>query len=212
MKKLIPLALMFFAAPSFAQNAFEGFYGQIGIGYESTSPGFSSGTTSGFAYSVPYESKSRGFAGVISVGGYMQMNQSFLLGLGVDYSPLSTSNANWSMTIPGAGQLNENKFEKKSSYNIFVSPALAIDKDKLAYAKIGFAGLSAQTTDPENLKDTYNFTGYSLGLGYKQAINGGLYGFAEGNYFSYGSKTLIEATGNIKPSTFNLLVGIGYKF
>ena len=62
------------------------------------------------------------------------------------------------------------------------------------------------------VKDTYNFSGYSLGLGYKQIIEGGLYGFAEANYASYGSKTLIDTNGNLKPTTMNFLVGVGYKF
>ncbi len=93
-----------------------------------------------------------------------------------------------------------------------MSPALAIDKTKLAYLKVGYTGMSAQTTALDNIQDTYNFSGYSLGIGYKQIILGGLYGFAESNYSSYGSKNLSETTGNLKPKTMNVLLGLGYRF
>ena len=89
---------------------------------------------------------------------------------------------------------------------MFVSPGYVISKDSLAYAKVGYTGTSYKFVD-----NTDNLSGYSLGLGYKQIINGGLYGFAEGNYFSYGNKTT-EGGIKLNGNSMNLLVGVGYKF
>ena len=103
-----------------------------------------------------------------------------------------------------------------------MSPALAVDKDKLVYAKVGYTGASTQTTYAGSNNPTTNFTGYSLGLGYKQIIQGGLYGFVEGNYFSYGNQTsnlsgtisgtAYTTTATVNANAYNLLAGIGYKF
>jgi outer membrane immunogenic protein len=61
-----------------------------------------------------------------------------------------------------------------------------------------------------------------LGLGYKQIIKGGWYGFAEGNYFIYTPTTYnmsgigplgaYTATQKISFNGYNLLAGVGYKF
>lgn len=213
-KLLVAVAAAGLVGTANAQSAFEGFFGQIGIGYESTNPKISNGTltTGGDSYNISNSNNSSGLGGTVSLGSYFSVTNSFLLGIGAEYSPIATSNANWTLNVPSASEVNANKFKKKNSYNIFISPALAIDKNKLAYAKVGYTGMSSQTTDQEGVKDTYNFSGYSLGLGYKQIIDGGLYGFAEANYASYGSKTLIDTTGNLKPTTMNFLVGVGYRF
>ena len=63
-------------------------------------------------------------------------------------------------------------------------------------------------------------SGYVLGLGYKQIIAGGLYGYAEGNYMSYAkpsfsiASTALGSTFSSNPSfnSYQLLVGVGYKF
>ena len=68
-------------------------------------------------------------------------------------------------------------------------------------------------------------SGYIVGLGYKQIIQGGLYGFAEANYMGYGdiSGSVTQSYTDGTPGTFtsrtsaslnayNLLIGVGYKF
>lgn len=89
----------------------------------------------------------------------------------------------------------------------------------MAYAKIGYTG--AKVSNYNSL--TYNFQGYSLGLGYKHIFQGGLYGFVEGNYFSYDNQTetatntvargrTLTSSGTNGLTSYNILVGIGYKF
>jgi outer membrane immunogenic protein len=197
-----------------AQSAFQGFYGQVGIGYESTSVKFSGGTQASVG---PYNisaNNSNSFTGVIGVGGYFPVTQSFLMGIGAEYNPIPSSSADYTVTLPAVPLTYSASYKKKNSYNIFLSPALVIDKNKLAYAKVGFTGLSSEQTVLGE-KTTSNFTGYSLGLGYRQIIQGGLYGFIETNYATYSSKqdtNFDGATGNNKPTTMNAILGVGYKF
>ena len=66
-------------------------------------------------------------------------------------------------------------------------------------------------------------SGYIIGLGYKQTIDASLYGFAEMNYLGYGSTSFsgvsttssgssYVVSNNPTVSTYQFLVGVGYKF
>ena len=197
-KLLVAAAATIMAGTAMAQSAFEGAYGQLGIGYQSSKPKTDSSEES--------YSSTTGFASVIAAGYNFQVTKDFLLGIGAEYSFLPTSQANLTDTDDGV-TLTE-KYKNQNTYNIFLSPGIVISKDSLAYAKVGYTGTSYKN-ETEGITD--NLQGYSLGLGYKQIIRGGLYGFAEGNYFSYNNKT--RACGNnLSGNSMNLLVGVGYKF
>lgn len=195
-----------------AQSNFTGFYGQAGIGYESTSISFTGGSVQGFPYSVS-SNNSNSFAGTVGIGAYLPVTSNFLLGIGAEYSPIPSSNTNFTLSVPGTTTPSiPGTWKKKDSYNFFVSPAIAIDKDKLAYAKVGYTGANIETTIFGS-SDTTSYKGYSLGLGYKQILQGGLYGFGEVNYAAYSSKSDGDGfSGTNKPTATNLMVGIGYKF
>jgi outer membrane immunogenic protein len=223
-KKLLVAALFAVAGTSaMAQSAFNGAYGQVGIGYSSASPSTSNATQTVGGSTVNRSissSSSSDFTGTVTVGYMGTVSNNFLLGIGAEYSPLPGSSTN--STASGGGfTTTTSTYKVQNGYNIFLSPAIAIDKDKLAYAKVGYAGTQIKV-DYGSGNNTTNYTGYSLGLGYKQIIQGGLYGFAEGNYFSYGNKTtnLSGTTSGTAWTTsqtsnanaYNLLVGIGYKF
>ena len=201
-----------------AQSKFEGAYGQVGIGYESVSPSTSTTVTYG-GTNVPTSiglSNSNSFAGTATLGYYFPVTKDFLLGIGGEYSPISGQKQNISVSLLGQ-TIPAGTYQKKNSYNFFISPALAVGADGLAYAKVGYTGASFDTGG-----DTTNYTGYSLGLGYRQTISGGLYGFGEVNYASYGNKTYSQSSvvsGSVLNTSItssanvtNLLVGIGYKF
>lgn len=204
MKKIIAIAsLCGLATTVSAQSAFEGLYGQIGIGYESVPT-----KVGGDAAAEISIANSSSFTGNVSAGYYFGVTKSFLLGVGADYSPLASQGGNMTFTPTG---VVFGSSKKTNSYNIFLSPALAIDKDKLAYAKFGYTGATVEHTFPDG-KDTFNFTGYSFGLGYKQMFSNSIYGFAEGNYAMYGKKNMVGDGGSLQPSSMNFLVGVGYKF
>ena len=217
-KLLIAAAIAGLAGTVNAQSAFEGGYVQLGIGYENSSSGFKSGTvTAGSSIGQTLTSSGGGassFSSGVGLGYYFGLTKSFLLGIGADYSPLPSSRTTSTLYVDGVQQ-DSNALSKTSSYSFFVSPALAIDKEKLAYAKLGYNSSSIKgTSGADSTSYTSNFNGYLFGLGYKQIINGGLYGFAEGNYMSYGNKTFTDEFGpyQVKANSMNLLVGVGYKF
>ena len=206
-KKLLVASLLTLAGTgAMAQSAFEGFYAQAGIGYESVTPSFTGGSVDGFGYTGT-GNNANSFAGTIGAGYNFAVTPSFLLGIGAEYSPIAGSKANYTFTVPGIVSATD-QYNKKDSYNIFISPSIVIDKDKLAYAKVGYTGANV-TSDGENT----SLNGYSLGLGYKQIISGGLYGFGEVNYASYANINVGDgATGSFSANSTNVLVGLGYKF
>jgi hypothetical protein len=222
--KSIIVATALVAGSATAQSPFEGVYGQIGVGYEQTKPTHDSGQVvvtgvGSFPLSATH-STSQGFTGVIGAGYMAPISSSFLLGLGVEYAPLTGSTASHTSSLNGA-VIGTGSYQKQSMYNVFLSPATPIGKDGLLYGKVGYSGAAIKYT-LDAASNTYNFTGYSLGIGYKQIISGGLYGFAEGNYFAYGNQTnttsgsrggfTVQSTATENATAYNLLVGLGYKF
>ena len=206
---LLAIALATLASPSFAQSVFEGFYGQVGIGYENSTPSYSGGTLNNSAYSYGISGgTTNSFAATATIGYYFPVTGNFLLGIGAEYSPLSGTSSNATVTVPALKYSESQSIKKGDSYNLFISPAYAIDKEKLAYAKVGY---SSSNYEIGGDNDTYN--GYSLGLGYRQIIQGSWYGFAEVNYFSYGNQNVAtNASGTASFKVTNALVGVGYKF
>lgn len=213
-----------------AQSKFEGFYGQVGVGYETVAPTLSYGnvniTQSGSPIaSLPISSSisnSNSFAGTITAGYTFSVTKDFLLGIGAEYSPISGSKANYSASNATIGTVN-GQWNKENSYNFFISPATPIGQDGLLYGKVGYTGASIKSQYTNGGSSaTNNLTGYSLGLGYKQFISSGLYGFGEVNYASYSNLNINDTatsgvyratqTVTISANSMNFLVGIGYKF
>jgi outer membrane immunogenic protein len=221
-KKLIIFsALTAISASSYAQSKFEGVYGQVGIGYEEVNPKFSaSGSVGSTSWNIPTSADKVGsFTGSIGFGFYLPISQGFLLGFGAEYSPVAGKKANYSTStfgVTAAGQYN-----KESSYNLFISPATPVGQDGLLYGKVGYTVATVKDAIAGD-SSTTNFSGYSLGLGYKQIIQGGLYGFLELNYMAYRDRTnwYSGTAGSIAYSysntstanALNGLVGVGYKF
>jgi len=227
-KNLLAAALLSVAATGAMAQSFEGAYGQVGIGYESVAPSLSMGnlnvTGTGPAVgSYPYSSSisnSNSFTGAVGVGYNFAVTKDFLLGIGAEYNPIEGESANYSGSNATLGNAN-GTWKKENSYNIFISPATPIGKDGLLYGKVGFTGASVKST-VDGTSSTTNLTGYSLGAGYKQFITGGLYGFGEVNYASYGNNTSTETSAvstyrlsqssTVSANTFNVMLGLGYKF
>ena len=229
-KKLIVVALFsVLSAGVMAQSKFQGFYGQAGIGYESVSPSLNYGniniTNNGAPVaSVPIASSisnSNSFAGTVTAGYNFALTKDFLLGIGVEYSPIAGSKSNFSASNASIGTVN-GQWNKENSYNLFISPATPIGNDGLLYGKVGYTGASVKSQYAGGSSTSNNLTGYSLGVGYKQFISGGLYGFGEVNYAKYSNLNFNDTatsgtyrateTTTISANAMNLMVGIGYKF
>ena len=225
MNKKLLVATLFAASATgaFAQSkSFEGAYGQVGIGYEGVTPSTNSYQLTSGSDVIPLTSSAgsaNSFTGTVTLGYMAAIQKDFLLGLGVEYSPLQGQSGSTTLSSPDLVPSSvSGSYKKKNSYNIFLSPATPIGNDGLLYGKVGYTGAQIDSNGSNT-----NYNGYSLGLGYKQFISGGLYGFAEGNYFSYGNQsqstsstfsdgTPYTVTGKSAANAFNLLVGIGYKF
>ncbi|MBT8545109.1 hypothetical protein G6730_08995 [Polynucleobacter paneuropaeus] len=208
-----------------AQSAFAGFYGQASTGYENNQIGSMSGSnSSGFSLS----GNGQNFGGaplVFGIGNYWQATDKWSIGLGADYSALtqsSPSNLYANETIAPGKTISHccSSIQLSSRFNFFLSPAYVIDKEKLVYIKAGYSQVSTSFKSAETASVSSTQGGYLIGLGYKQIITSGLYGFVEGNYMGYKAPSYTfkaaddeSVTNNFSSlNTYQLLIGLGYAF
>lgn len=247
-KLLVAAAATVVASSAMAQSAFQGFYGQIASGYETNSAfGLSSPITASFGvnsitlFSVSASNQNFGGVPLIAGLGYnFSVAPKWLIGVGADYSFLTQESSSYNYSAPEGIALSGAKIKVSNRFNIFITPGYEIDKDKLVYLKAGYSSVNVDASAPTNLTDgaisiaisdigfnssgqSKTLNGYILGLGYKQIISGGFYGFAEGNYMRYGKQNFgkttpigdsITVTTNTSSgiNSYQLLVGMGYKF
>jgi opacity protein-like surface antigen len=242
-KLLVAAAATVLASSAMAQSAFQGFYGQLATGYESNNASSlnNTGTDAGQP-SDTWNASSQQFGGaplVIGLGYNFSVAPKWILGLGADYSAISQKSSTYSSTA-GGNSLSGQTLEASNRFNIFVTPGYEIDKDKLVYLKAGYSSLTLKNSLPNYYtasaasiaagdssgvispsgSQTSTVGGYIVGLGYKQIIKGGIYGFAEGNYMSYSKPSFSSRIGgssytltsNPSVNSYQLLVGVGYKF
>ena len=204
-------------------SVLDGFYGQIGIGMSSATPSFNNDNTQAagtrYAYTPGNINTANGFTGTATAGYNYLVRDGFILGGGIEYSPITGHGTNYTLVSPslGSAYTRNGTVKLQNNYNIFISPSVAVSEDGWLYTKLGFTGGQVQLDS-----STKNMTGYSLGLGYKQFIEDGWYGFGEANYFNYGSQSFNSSgvsggtqytfSGNYALSSYNLLVGVGYQF
>jgi hypothetical protein len=218
-----------FASSLCAQSAFEGMYGQISTGYEKNTASSAqlTGTDNGGVPNLTNTmNPSSGAAPlVIGLGYTFLVKDKYTLGLGLDYSALSQDTAAAGFYYPGiSSNVYDYKYSISNRFNLFIAPGFAIDKDKLAYVKLGYSTQSVQYSQTNCCSTPSNkdqLSGYGLGLGYKQMIANGFYGFAEANYYSYSSAGMASAytdgpggtvSSNPKFNAYNFLLGLGYRF
>lgn len=229
-KLLLACSGLIFSSVAFAQSQFVGAYGQISTGYENNRVssaqliGTNYGGTPNTTNSVNISSSSAPL--VLGLGYVLPVQNNFTLGLGVDYSALTqetSPTAFYYPSIKNSPTFNY-KFTISNRFNIFVTPGYAIGQDKLAYTKFGYSSQSVQYSQTNCCSSPSNkaqVSGYVLGLGYKQFITSGLYGFVEANYYGYAKPNLSSTytdegggtvTSNPSVSAYNFLLGLGYRF
>lgn len=245
-KKLLAMTLFALSGSgAMAQSAFSGFYGQVATGYENNSLS-SLGSTATVTPVVPGAFATQNLTGstanqtasgmplVAGIGYNHSISNSWLIGIGADYSFVSQKTGTYTTRMSDGGALPNQQTEIANRYNIFITPGYALDKQKLVYLKAGYSSQQLKYSAPANsfdgasdpaLSKNATVNGYVLGLGYKQIISGGLYGFAEGNYMQYSKANMDMnftsrlndyrvAISNSSPASnaYTLLVGVGYKF
>jgi outer membrane immunogenic protein len=218
-------------AQSAKKNAWEGAYGQVGVGWGMFVPSVSSGTAvqptraGNLNLTSSASNVNNVSTGLVNfaVGYNFGIDQNWLVGLGATYYPGASSGAtgNLNYYLPNGAPLKTSpaSYQVKNLYSIVLTPGYAIDKDRLAYAKIGYTGATIGLSTPDLAYNTNNLSGLALGLGYKQMITGSIYAFGEVNYAAYGNKTATGTTSTgatisnqIKGTGTDILVGVGYRF
>jgi len=212
--------------PSKTNNTqgFNGFYAQVGLGYQSFTPNFSdsSYTLGSTTYgSATQSSALQGVTGTISAGYNFPLSSSFLLGIGAEISPIAGPSSSVGGATIGNVTIPSASYQLNNHYNLFVAAVVPLEKMTAVYGKIGYS--RANATAGPNL-DALNYSGYSLGLGYKAVISGNVYAYVEANYLNYG-KVSSSGTGiipggstaygystNSTANAYNVLYGIGISF
>ncbi len=167
---------------------------------------------------------------IIGLGYTFDLHDRFTLGVGIDYSAISTDTNVAGFSYPSTGDPTAYDYHVTISnrVNVFLSPGYAIDKTKLAYLKLGYSNQQlqyAQNNCCSSPSNKASVDGYLIGVGYKQMISAGayngLYGFVEANYQAYSNADLSSTytdgpggtvTANPASNTYNFLVGVGYRF
>jgi outer membrane immunogenic protein len=230
---ILAFGLFFTSLSAVAQSGFDGFYAQIGIGYESAK------ATSSNSQQVLADNPSNimpitstigtinTFTQNIGIGYTAKLTDKFFLGIGADYNPLESQSANFALDNISSGGSSNSSYLKTNTYNIFLSPGYAFSTSSLGYVKIGYSSTQLKLTAGSDSiapgqVDRFNLNGYVLGAGYKQFIMKNLYAFTEANYTSYSSTnttsispyggTISTMSGKVGLNSYNLLVGLGYKF
>lgn len=240
-------------AQSAKTNAWEGAYGQLGVGFGIFAPSIGSGqavsptgaraVAAGYPSTVSQSASASNVNNVntglvnLAAGYNFGINETWLLGLAATYYPGASTSATGTLsvapttitsplgarvgsptTVPGGSTTAT--YNVKNLYSIVLTPGYAIDKDRLAYFKVGYTGATIGLSGPTLAYQTTNLSGYSLGLGYKQILTGSIYAFGEVNYAGYGNKTISATLTSgtqlqgmtVKGTGTDFLVGVGYRF
>jgi len=251
-KLITALLALTVSAGASAQSAsvFEGFYGQFGVGYSSFKPSVSSATLiSSQSPTTPVgmdalTNSSKSFSSALSAGYTWSLVPKLTVGIGADYQPLAGHSSSGSLSNSTPPTLQPapilcgactpsrkavampsnfaTSYQQSNAFAIYIAPGFAPTPESMLYAKLGYAGTQIKSTVSGSGSESY-YKGYILGLGYKQMVKGGMYGFAEANYAAYGNE-IHGTSGSLaglatyalnmtsKASTLSALVGAGYKF
>ena len=210
-------------AQSAKTNPWEGFYAEAAVGWGQFNPTINNASlySNRLGRSSPVTTQQDNLSsGINKVGlGYtFGLSDKYTLGLAASYSLGASSPANGSFYATNFRSGTWFKYQIKDVWSVTLNPGYVIDKDKLAYANVGVTGNTLGINGGTANYQTTNFTGYVLGLGYKQMVTQSIYFLGEVNYASMSSKTATIQTssgplsGNVGGSGVDVLVGVGYKF
>jgi|AntAceMinimDraft_11_1070367.scaffolds.fasta_scaffold00971_3 hypothetical protein len=219
-----------FASSAFSQSAFEGVYGQVSTGYEKNTVesveliGTDNGSSPNTSTSASPSSSAAPL--VLGLGYTFKLQDQFTLDFGIDYSSLTQTTNSKGFSYPSVTDSGtyDYEFSISNRFNIFLAPGYAIDDNKVTYFKLGYSHQEVQYSQTNCCSVPSNdagVDGYILGLGYRQTIAKGLYGFIESNYQAYSSANMSSTytdgpggsvSANPDLNAYNVLVGLGYTF
>lgn len=197
-------------------EAWQGPWVHAGAGVATFIPGFSGGQYMGAS---PYSGSKKDIntaIASISAGYTLAIAGPWSLGLAATISPGTSPSADYAVLIstPRGITTGPGTYNVANIYSLTLQPGYAIDKEKLVYAKVGYTGATANTDSDSFGKASADLSGYALGVGYKQVITDGLYGYAEFNYASYSNVNVpySQLSGTINATGMDVMVGLGWRF
>lgn len=212
---------------SFAQSKFEGPFTQGAIGYTNVSPTFDETLTLPNQTRHPQNISAENlsvFTGNIGAGYSFRVAPQWLLAVSFDYMPTASGSAKTNVSFPNLSGLNglNGSYQMKNPYNFSVIPGYELSMNQVLYGKVAYTGATVVYSDSVIPATEVKMSGYTLGLGYKQALQNQLYVFAEGLYTKFEDKTastngaysggLLNSSLTAGASGFTILVGAGYRF
>lgn len=213
MKKILLGALFaVFACPLFAQSAFDGFYGQIGIGGAQSQINANSTDDTSLSTNPNINNKSTGTSlnGIASVG-YSQSFDNYLQGFNlagnifylIGNQSAGSVNNSFPPSNTGVTESLSGKYKLQNTWGISLEPGYYFTKDILGYLKFAYvsstlnSSFSCTTSDnacltPGGSKEgTSSFTtnktinGIGYGIGGKYEITKEIYGALDFLYVDY---------------------------
>lgn len=121
-------------------------------------------------------------------------------------------------TAPALNKSEPAQYQLKNLWSAVLYPGYVIDKNRLAYAKIGYTGVTIGLNSASAPYQTNNLSGMIFGLGYKQMITESIYILGEANYGTFSTKNtqITSSNGTLSSSIggngYDFLVGLGYRF
>ena len=211
----------------YAQSKFEGPFVQGALGYTNVSPTFDETLTLPNQTRHPQNISAENlsvFTGNIGAGYSFRVAPQWLLAVSFDYMPTASGSAKTNVSFPNVSGLSglNGSYQMKNPYNFSVIPGYELSMNQVLYGKVAYTGATVVYSDSVIPATEVKMSGYTLGLGYKQALQNQLYVFAEGLYTKFEDKTastngaysggLLNSSLTAGASGFSVLVGAGYRF
>jgi opacity protein-like surface antigen len=207
-----------------AQSKFEGPFVQGAVGYTNVSSTFNETVTVGAQTSSPENFSANNLSvltGNIGAGYNFRVAPQWLIGVSVDYMPTASGSASTNISFAKFPNLGvTGSYQMKNPYNLSVMPGYELSANQLVYGKVAYTGASVVYSDANIAATSTNMTGYTLGVGYKQALENQFYVFAEGLYTKFQDQTasvsgpagISNLSLTVGASGYTFLVGAGYRF
>jgi len=145
------------------------------------------------------------FLGQITAGYAFDINQGFNLNTNIFFN-LSNDKTGSTSGITG---------KTKNNIGVSIEPGYYLNKDTLAYIKLGYARLDSKLDDPANSSSSNTtLDGFLWGAGAKYHLDKNIFVGAEVVEYNYGSNsvTLGGSSTSYKTNQTTGLINVGYQF
>jgi hypothetical protein len=206
MKKMI-VSILALASSSIAfAGSFEGAYVGAGVGGQYTeNKNYNDGTNTG-------KMSDTHFLGQVTAGYGIDLAKDFNLTTNVFFN-LSNDKAG---SVGAADGLNTIKGKTKNNIGISFEPGYYVNKDTLAYVKLGYARLDSKLKDStDGGSSNTTLDGFVYGIGAKYHIDKNIFVGAELTEYNYGNNSVTSSTGvssSYKTNQTTGLINVGYQF